>query len=104
MASHNTGSVFPFNIDPRMYYQDVQLSQLNTKASYEAALDNNQYTNASTILQNSDVDYYGAYFFNKCEDKLVAVQNYLLTVNKPDLMRYQSAEPTNVDDGMSWIS
>lgn len=104
MASHNTGSVFPSYIDPRMYYQDVQLSQLNTKSAYEAALDSNQYTNASSILYDSDVDYYGSYLFNKSEDKLLSVQNYLLTVNKPDLMRYQAQEPQNVDDGMSWIS
>ena len=104
MASHNTGSVFPINIDSRMYYQDVQLSQMNTKAQYETALSNKQYTDASTILQNSDVDYYGAYLFNKSEDKLLAVQAYLEAKVKPDLMRCQATEPTNVDDGMSWIS
>ena len=104
MASHNTGSVFPFDIDPRMYYQDVQLYQLSDKAAYDVALDNGQYTDASTILQNSDMDYYGAYLFNKSEDKLLEVQNYLLTVTKPELTLYQSTEPTGVDEGISWIS
>ena len=104
MASHNTGSVFPFSIDPRMYYQDVQLSQLDVKANFDAALDNNQYTLASQILQNSDIDYYGAYFFNKSEDKLVAVQNHVDAKVKPVLTVYQATEPTTVENGLSWIS
>ena len=104
MASHNTGSVFPYNIDPRMYYQDVQLYQLDVKANYDAALDNNQYSAASQILQNSDMDYYGAYFFNKSEDKLLAVQNYEYTKVKPVLTVYQATEPAVVENGLSWIS
>lgn len=104
MASHNTGSAFPLNIDPRMYYQDVQLSQMNTKTAFETALNNKQYTDASAILQNSDIDYYGAYLFNKSEDKLYSVQSYMEAKVKPDMMRYQAEEPDDVENGMSWIS
>ncbi len=104
MASHQESSIFPAGIDPRVYLQEVRLSQLNTKTAYEQKLDENSYSEASAILQTSGIDYYGAYILNLLENRLFNIQNYLLAKPKPDLVRHQSEEPdNNLHEGLCWV-
>ncbi len=102
--AHETYTVFPADIDARKYYQDVRISQLNTKTAYEGTLRQGNYTAASHVLQTSNIDYYGAYMFNMLENRLDAIQTYLDAKEKPVLTKLQSEEPLDVEEGVSWIS
>ena len=99
----NVTTQFPSAIDDRIYFQDINLSQLNTKANFESYLDIEDYTNASNELNNANIDFFGASVLNLLENRLVALENYILTLTKPQLTAYQSTEPTNVGVGFTWI-
>lgn len=99
----NIYSQFPNAVDDRIYFQDINLSQLNTKSNFEGYLANGQYTDASDELNNANIDFFGASVLNLLENRLVAIENYLLTLTKPDLTYYGSTEPQNVNVGYSWI-
>lgn len=99
----NIYSQFPSAIDDRIYFQDINLSQLNTKANYEAYKNAGDYTSASAELNNANIDFFGASVLNLLENRFVAIENYLLTLEKPQLTAYQSTEPTDVGVGFTWI-
>lgn len=99
----NIYSQFPSAIDDRIYFQDINLSQLNTKANYEAYKNAGDYTSASAELNNANIDFFGASVLNLLENRFVAIENYLLTLEKPQLTAYQSTEPTGVGVGFTWI-
>lgn len=99
----NTTTQFPYAVDDRIYFQDINLSQLNTKTNYETYLANAQYTDASAELNNANIDFFGASVLNLLENRLVAIENYILTLVKPQLTAYQSTEPTGVGVGFTWI-
>lgn len=99
----NTVTQFPSSVDDRIYFQDINLSQLNTKTNFETYLAASQYTDASNELNNANIDFFGASVLNLLENRLVAIENYLLTLTKPSLTAYQSTEPTNVGIGFTWI-
>lgn len=94
---------FPSAVDDRIYFQDINLSQLNTKTNYESYLDAREYSNASAELNDANIDFFGASVLNLLENRLVAIETYLLTLTKPQLTAYQSTEPDGVDVGFTWI-
>ena len=99
----NVYTQFPYAVDDRIYFQDINLSQLTTKTNFETYLANSQYTDASAELNNANIDFFGASVLNLLENRLVAIENYLLTLIKPQLTAYQSTEPTGVGVGFTWI-
>ena len=96
-------SLFPTAIDSRIYFQDINLSQLETKDDWETELELGNYTDASAVLNNANIDFFGAWVLNLIENRLVAIEEYILTLTKPELTAYQSTEPDDVDEGFSWI-
>ena len=99
----NIYSQFPVSVDDRIYFQDINLSQLNTKTIWESYLDAGQYSDASNELNNANIDFFGASVLNLLENRLVAIENYLLTITKPDWTYYGTVEPSGVPEGYSWI-
>ena len=96
-------SLFPTAIDSRIYFQDINLSQLETKDDWETELELGNYTDASAVLNDANIDFFGAWVLNLIENRLVAIEEYILTLTKPELTAYQSTEPDDVDEGFSWI-
>lgn len=96
-------SQFPSDIDDRIYFQDINLSQLNTKTNFERFLAEQSYSEASDVLNNANIDFFGASVLNLLENRLVAIEEYILTLEKPVLTAYQSTEPEDVDEGFTWI-
>lgn len=99
----NIATQFPSAIDDRIYFQDINLSQLTTKAIWESYLANSQYTDASNELNNANIDFFGASVLNLLENRLVALENFLPTITKPVWTYYGTTEPSNVPVGYSWI-
>ena len=99
----NVESLFPYKIDPRIYFENLRTEQLNTKNEYEAHLQDEEYSEASASLCNSDMDYYGAYVLNLFENRFKAIAEYVDMKTKPKLVFYQEEEPENITVGRSWI-
>ena len=99
----NVVSQFPSAVDDRIYFQDINLTQLNTKKNWENYLANGQYTDASNELNNANIDFFGASVLNLIENRFVALENYMLTMTKPDWTYYGSTEPTVSTVGYTWI-
>lgn len=103
----NTLTKFPADIDERMFFQDISISQVETMNMYYSFLDMGNYTAASDLLNNSDVFFYGAWLLNLFESQLNAIGRYLIDEDEHSLMTYNQLEPselTNVYNKMNWIS
>ena len=94
---------FPYNIDDRIFWQDINLSQIQIIQNYYTYLNTGDYDKASELLNNSEVFSYGAWILNLLENRLYAMENYLMNEEKPKLVIYQSSEPINPTQGLTWI-
>lgn len=97
----NTSSNFPTSIDDRTFLHDISLDQLDTVNEYRNYIANGNYTQASELLNNSDVGFYGAWILNLFENRLVAIENYVQSLNKPRFVQYGGEEPTT--QGSHWV-
>ena len=101
--AHEVNTNFPNNVDDRIFYNDINIEQLDILNHYKILLDASNYDGASNLLQTSDIDYTGAWLWNLFELRIKATQEYLLTKQKPQLQIYSYATPTGVQEGMVWI-
>ena len=100
----NILSIFPNGIDSRVFFSDIDLDNINIMNEHENLIKQGKYTDASQLLNNSDVFFYGAWFLNMIENRLVNIGNHLLSKQKPQLTTYQDSEPTeNLTKNMVWI-
>lgn len=94
-------SNFPTSIDDRIFLHDISLDQLDTVNEYRNYIANGNYTQASELLNNSDVGFYGAWVLNLLENRLVAIENYVQSLDKPYFVQYGGEEPT--EEGSHWV-
>ncbi len=100
----NTKTKFPQRIDDRIFFQDINLQQLQIMKHYYSLLNSNNYTKASEFLNNSEVFFYGAWLLNLFEERLRAIGDYLLKLPpKEPLVNYQKDQPINAVEGTHWI-
>ena len=99
---------FPSEIDDRIYFQEVDLNHLDAKKSFETYMDAQDYDTAVNSLKSSGVFYYGADVLNLFENRLVAIEEYLMDESEaPALTAFQTAEPmvtSSMSVGFTWIS
>ena len=98
----STYSIYPRGIDSRVYAQDINIENVSVFNEYQSLLAQGKYKDASNLLNNSDVYFYGAWMFNLLENRLNEIGKYVMSMEKPKLTIYQSEEPT-VNIGMTWI-
>jgi hypothetical protein len=100
-------TAFPSHADDRLFVQDIDLQHIGIMQNYNALLSAGKYTQASDLLNSSDVFFYGAWLLNYFEDRLNILGNYLLSqkVNedKPIFYIYQENEPDELEDNQVWI-
>lgn len=101
--AHEVITNFPTSVDERLFYNDINIEQLNILNHYKILLDASNYDGASNLLRTSDIDYAGAWLWNLFELRIKATQEYLLTKEKPQLQTYSSTTPTGISKGMVWI-
>ena len=99
----DTSTKFPQEIDSRTFFQDICIDQVPIMQEYYKLLNAGNYDMASDLLNNSEVSFYGAWLLNMWENRLNAVGDYVMKLEKPKLITYQSTEPTNLYQGMNWI-
>ena len=99
----DTSTKFPQEIDSRTFFQDICIDQVPIMKEYYKLLNAGNYDMTSDLLNNSEVSFYGAWLLNMWENRLNAVGEYVMKLEKPKLITYQSTEPTNPYQGMHWI-
>lgn len=92
----NDQSVFPDQYDPLIFFSDADLDNFTTYQQYYVLFEMNQYTQASNLLNNSDVDFYGAWLLNLLENELYAIESNMdeFIDEKPKLAAYSSTAPS----------
>ena len=94
---------FPQEIDERIFWQDLQIYQTPIMQKYYTYLNAGNYDEASDLLNNSDVFFYGAWILNLLENRLYAIEKYVFGLDKNKIVEYQRTEPFNVSQGTVWI-
>lgn len=99
----NDQSVFPDQYDPLIFFSDADLDNYTTYQSYYLLYNNNQYTQASALLNDSDIDFYGAWILNLIENELYAIESNMSSfVNeKPKIAAYSTTQPQG--DFKCWV-
>lgn len=63
-----------------------------------------QYLYDSVEVANQNMDYNGAYLWNTVENRVTAIENYAISMEKTNVRPYCSNEhPTEMFEHMSWI-
>lgn len=96
-------TTFPDYIDKRYFFQDISIDKLPIMNKYNGMITAGSYSAASEYINAQDVTFYGAWILNMLEERLIALENYLVyDVEKPDLVTYSDTEPTDVEVGYCW--
>ena len=98
----DTSTKFPNEIDPRIFFSDVDLDHLDVLNEHKTLISSESYTNASELLNGSEIDFYGAWLLNLLENRLEAIGSFLLQKSKPNLQVYSNNEPV-AKMGLHWI-
>lgn len=95
-----------YKVDDRRYFSDTNIDNMNVLYQYENLLKSGDYDGASKLANSSDCANYGAWVFEMFVTRLRLIRAYLqvITDDKPELTKYQTAEPKNVDECTTWIS
>lgn len=94
---------FPTNIDDRIFFQDICIDNLDIMNKYQQYITSGAYSNASSYINNANVSFYGAFLLNMLEERLIAIENYIINdMEKPDIVAYSDTEPTGVEVGYCW--
>lgn len=101
--AHEVYTNFPSSVDERIFYNDLDLNGVETLNKYKKLLDASDYDGASILLNESDVDYFGAWLLNTLELRIRAIQEHLLTKEKPTLQVYSSTTPTDLKKNLVWV-
>lgn len=97
---HDSSTVFPENIDNRIWWSDIDLTQVPTMNTYQGLLRDKNYTTATNMLKNSSVFYYGSWLINMFRNRLVALHNYMPFVKKSIANIYSMLEPSKPEDNI----
>lgn len=98
----DTSTKFPTEIDSRIFFQDISLDDLDVWEQHKTLISFGSYTKASELLNDSEIDFYGAWLLNLLENRLEAIGSFLLQKNKPTLQVYSNVKPV-VKTGLHWI-
>lgn len=94
---------FPTSIDDRHFFEDISLDKLPIMTKYQGMINASSFTAASEYINAMDVTFYGAWILNMLEERLIALENYLVyDVEKPNIVTYTDTEPTDVEVGYCW--
>lgn len=105
-------SNFPNEIDPMTFFQDVDLDHKDEMDKYYSLVAKGEFDNAeSFLLETNGLHGYFAQLFNAFENRISAVQEFLLsqeeetpTQQKPESpFQYTDTEPTSITDSTIWI-
>ncbi len=88
-------SSYPDKIDPPTFFQDINIDNVQHMKEYEKLISQKKYNEANSYI-NKQSNFYGyfACFFNMLENRILATQTYVETLEKNNPFIYQNDEPT----------
>ena len=100
---YTANSLYPEGIDPLIFYQDCDIDHKSILGEYYQLINNDHFQQAATLLNNSEIDFYGAWLLNMIEDRLRATEENIdvWVGEKPVLTIVSSSPPANTD--AHWI-
>lgn len=98
----NEISVYPNEIDPLLFFSDISIEQTDIIEHYIELIKDNKYSEASQLLNMSEVFFYGAWVLNLFGNQLNKIGAYLLSKKKKTFFIYQDNEP-DANEGTIWI-
>lgn len=102
MAIYNTISIFPNSIDDLVFISDVDCKSENIMIQHQEYINNGLYEEASNYLNSqTNITPIVADVFNLIENRIVALQTYLLTQGSVNRAYYE--QPSNPVEGTIWI-
>lgn len=97
-------SKFPTEIDPLIFFQDIDLDSKDVLDEFMALMDTGPWDDAQAYAQGQDVSRYCADLFMLFQNRLKALQEFVQSgLTKPDLFRYSENPPYDAEVGHSWI-
>lgn len=95
-----------YAIDERRFMSDLDIDNSSIMDSYQTLIANQQYTDAKNLLDQSDIFSFSAWYFNMINNRIHAIDDYLLHViaPRPEYTKYQDPEPSGVDLWTTWVS
>lgn len=90
----NPLSFYPDKIDPLIFFQDVNLEQLEIMDTYNDLIKKGKYTEANEYINSqSGICGYFADFLNAIENRIYNLQTHLLTIEPKQPFIYSDEEP-----------
>ena len=102
--SINPKSNYPNQIDSMTFFQDISLQKKNIMEHYNELISQQKYTEANEYMsQQSEIFLYSADFFNLIENRIYALQNYLLTKQPKKYFVSSEEKPIDAKINTIWI-
>lgn len=93
---YQSNSSFPSKVDPLIFFQDIDISQVPILTEYQKFVKREMYDDANEYIDSKDLHGYCAGLFNLIENRIDAAQKHLLTKQKVNPIIYQTTEPNDV--------
>ena len=102
-------STFPENVDAMTFFNDVRIREKEYFDTYTNLINEGKYSDANDYMiqvgQPNGMFSYSADYFNLIENRIKAVQDYLLTqkVKQPNPFKYSDTEPSDISLDSIWL-
>ena len=101
-------SVYPEQIDSLVFFQDASLETHSELAPYYNYINMNNFDGAKQYMADSNLDFYGAWFLNRIENCLYAVELNVEDIvgDKPEIVVYSATEPKSkmvLGECFNWV-
>lgn len=101
MGEIRANILFPEAVDDRIYFQNLQATEVPINNEFLELLDASSYSEAVQTLNDNAVNYYGANLFNHLENRLVAIEDFIINKETGQVFKFQYEKPDNVQ---MWLS
>ncbi len=101
---YNINSYYPDQIDPLIFFQDIDIDHLEPMKHFQNLIQQGRYTEASEYI-NQQKGIHGAFagLFNLIENRIYALQRHLLSKHKINPHHFSDSEP-DITEGEIWIN
>ncbi len=100
---YNINSSYPDQIDPLIFFQDIDIDHLEQMQHFQNLIQQGRYTEASEYI-NQQNGIHGAFagLFNLIENRIYALQNYLLAKQRINPHYFSKTKPDILENEI-WI-
>lgn len=97
-------SQYPEQIDSMSFFHDNSLDKTDIINRYNSFIGQKKYEQANELItKQENIQGYFAHCFNAIENRIEALQEYLLTKRPKELFIHSDAEPTQIIENTIWI-